>query len=91
MVRLFATREWRNQPLASMKFQAGRLLATPGALRAIEEAGDKPATFLMRHLSGDWGELEAEDVRENELSLREGLRLLSAYRLADGTKILDYH
>jgi hypothetical protein len=31
--------------------------------------------------------LEAEDVRENELGLREGLRLLSAYRLADGTKI----
>ena len=70
-----------------MKFKLGRLLATPGALRAIEEAGDDPATFLLRHLSGDWGELGAEDVLENEQSLKEGFRLLSAYRLKNGTKI----
>jgi hypothetical protein len=70
-----------------MKFQLGRLLATPGALRAMEEAGDNPAAFLLRHMSGDWGDLGAKDVRENEFSLQQDLRLLSAYRLADGTKI----
>ncbi|MBL9204261.1 MAG: hypothetical protein JNN01_04205, partial [Opitutaceae bacterium] len=33
---------------------------------------------LARHARGDWGELPPEDVEENELSLKEGYRLLSA-------------
>jgi hypothetical protein len=70
-----------------MKFEPGRILATPGALRAMEEAGDDPASFVFRHLAGDWGELDAEDIRENEFSLVNGFRLLSAYRLSNGTKI----
>jgi len=70
-----------------MKFEPGRILATPGALRAMEEAGDDPASFLARHLNGDWGELDPEDVRENEFSLEHGFRLLSAYTLSNGTKI----
>ena len=43
--------------------------------------------LLARHLSGDWGEVCAEDAKENEFSLQHGFRLLSAYRLSDGTKI----
>lgn len=70
-----------------MKFEPGRIVSTPGALRAMEEAGESPASFLTRHLSGDWGELDPEDIRENELSLAHGFRLLSAYRLSSGTKI----
>ena len=35
--------------------------------------------FLQRHFAGDWGDLDDEDKQENELSLREGYRLLSAY------------
>jgi hypothetical protein len=70
-----------------MKFEPGRIVSTPGALRAMEEAGDDPAFFLARHLAGDWGELDAEDVKENEFSLANGFRLLSAYRLSNGTKI----
>ncbi len=38
-------------------------------------------------MGADWGELSEEDVAENELSLREGFRLLSAYRTAKGQKI----
>jgi hypothetical protein len=70
-----------------MKFNPGQIVATPGALRAMEEAGVSPASLLARHLSGDWGELDAEDIRENEFSLVHGFRLLSAYRLSNGTKI----
>jgi hypothetical protein len=36
---------------------------------------------------GDWGDLDEEDRRENERSLEDGCRLLSAYHLRDGTKI----
>ncbi len=43
--------------------------------------------FLQRHAAGDWGEVDAHDKAENEYSLQQGFRLLSAYRLADGTKI----
>jgi hypothetical protein len=39
---------------------------------------------LARHAEGDWGDLCEEDKKENELSLREGFRLLSAYKSASG-------
>jgi hypothetical protein len=41
---------------------------------------------LSRHSRGDWGDVGDADREENELSLREGFRLLSAYRAANGTK-----
>lgn len=69
------------------KFTLGQLVATPGALAAVEQSGDNLGSFIRRHVQGDWGELCADDIRENEFSLQNGLRLLSAYRLKDGTKI----
>ena len=69
------------------KFPLGRVVATPGALRAIAAAGHRPQEFLHRHEQGDWGELDKEDCRENERSLKDDCRLLSAYRLRDGNKI----
>ena len=70
-----------------MKFEPGQIVSTSGALHAMKEAGDNPASLLLRHVSGDWGELDAHDIQENEFALEHGLRLLSAYRLSDGTKI----
>jgi hypothetical protein len=69
------------------KFPLGQVVATPGALDALEQAGQSPLEFVDRHAQGDWGELSESDRQENEFSLREGFRLLSAYRLDDGTKI----
>ena len=68
-------------------FQLGQVVATPGALEALKAAGDDPAAYLNRHAGGDWGELDEADKRENELSVARGLRLLSAYRLSNDTKI----
>lgn len=68
-------------------FPLGRILATPGAMAAFESSGDQPLDFLLRHASGDWGDLSPEDIRENELSVQHGWRILSAYKLSDGTKI----
>lgn len=78
-----------NQPKAAKppRFSLGQVVATPGALAALEEAGQMPHEFLVRHMTGDWGsELSEEDVQENEFSLEHGLRLLSAYRTAKGEK-----
>jgi hypothetical protein len=71
----------------SAKFPLGQVVATPGALGALQATGQSPMTFLQRHSQGDWGELDQEDVAENEFSLVNGLRLLSAYSLSGGTRI----
>lgn len=69
------------------KFPLGRFVATPGAIEALERNQQSPTIFVRRHVRGDWGDLEAEDVKENEVSLINELRLLSAYTLTDGTRI----
>jgi hypothetical protein len=69
------------------KFTLGRIVATPGALKAIEEANQNPFEFIQRHQAGDWGELCEEDKRENKFSVRNGFRILSAYRTRTGVKI----
>ena len=45
-------------------FPLGQIVATPGALAALERAKQPPTSFLARHASGDWGELEPADVTE---------------------------
>jgi hypothetical protein len=69
---------------ANIRFQLGQLLITPRAAEALRENGSEPMEFIRRHATGDWGELDADDVRENELALEQGLRLLSSYRLPSG-------
>jgi hypothetical protein len=70
------------------KFVPGVLLATPGASEAFERNGQMPFEFLQRHINGDWGsELCQEDRLLNDQALIDGSRLLSAYRLKDGTKL----
>jgi len=68
-------------------FPVGRIVATPGALTALQAAGQTPHEFLARHLRKDWGDLSAEDWQENELSLRAGFRLLSVYHTKLGEKL----
>ena len=65
-------------------FPLGRVVATPGALAALEKAGQQPLDFLARHVHGDWGDLCDEDRNENRLSLEQGFRLLSSYPTCAG-------
>jgi hypothetical protein len=69
------------------RFHPGEVVATPGALAALEASGESLLSYLERHLSGDWGDVDAGDAQENELSLKHGWRLLSAYTLKSGAKI----
>lgn len=73
--------------MSGIKFSPGSIVATPGALEAFRASGEEPLPFLQRHLTGDWGELDEHDCRENELSFEHGWRILSCYRLSDGTRI----
>ena len=70
-----------------MLFQLGRVVATPGALAALEKAEQEPREFIERHANGDWGDVPEEDKRENALSLQHGFRILSAYTTSAGDQI----
>ena len=65
----------------------GRLLATPGALKALEAANLPADLYLERHGSADWGDLDEDDKRANDRALEGGGRLLSAYVLPTGRKL----
>ena len=69
------------------KFPLGQVVATPGALEALAEAGQTPEFFLAKHASGDWGEVCDGDKRLNDEALVNGERLLSAYRTLKGVRI----
>jgi hypothetical protein len=69
------------------KFDLGQLVMTLGANQAMQEAQQVPLEFLLRHKHGDWGELCAEDRRENERALRVGSRLLSSYHTRHDEKL----
>ena len=73
--------------MANARFPLGRTVATPGALEALVRAGETPLPYLVRHVAGDWGDLDQDDKAENESAIENGFRILSAYRLADDTKI----
>jgi hypothetical protein len=67
--------------------ELGRVVATPGVLQALSEAGETPAELLTRHQGGDWGVVPEEDKNLNDKALDEGLRVLSAYNLRTGVKV----
>jgi hypothetical protein len=60
-----------------------RIIATPGALKLLEEVGEDPLRYLVRHSSSDWGDLEEDDRRENERSLKHGWRIVSSYPVGE--------
>lgn len=68
-------------------FRLGQIVGTPGAVDAIKDAQQDPVELLLRHVTGDWGDLDDEDKKENELSVKEGFRILSAYKLETGMKV----
>ena len=74
----------QNQP---QLFPLGQIVATPGALEALESSLQTPAEFLTRHARGDWGDLSADDIAENEFSIKTGCRLLSSYLTASGQRL----
>jgi hypothetical protein len=53
----------------------------PARLARWAVKASAPNALLQRHVTGDWGELSEEDRRENELSIKEGLRIFSAHKL----------
>ena len=68
-------------------FPLGNIYLTIGAQEALEDSNQQPLEFLSRHQKGDFGIICEDDKKENELSIKEGFRILSAYRTAKGEKL----
>jgi hypothetical protein len=64
-------------------FQLGAVVMTQGAKRLMEELELDPAHYLARHVTGDWGDLSADDKKENDYSVTRSLRIFSAYGTGD--------
>jgi hypothetical protein len=58
-------------------FPLGQLVITRNAAGRLTP--EEIVEGVVRHARGDWDDVSPEDAAENELSLRAGLRLLSAY------------
>ena len=77
MRRVFGTARY------PVRFELGRVVATPAALAVLEEAVVEPVELLRRHHAGDWGFVPAEDARENERSVQRGYRIISSYPVGE--------
>lgn len=72
------------------KFSLGQMVLTRGVNDKVaddEDFAKLVTTGLARHATGDWGDISADDVIENDFSLTRHLRLLSAYETKDLPKI----
>ena len=76
--------------LTTRLFETGQIVSSRGVFEKMREYPHF-AQFvnesLQRHIRGDWGDLGQEDKQENELSLKEGYRLLSVYEREGLSKI----
>lgn len=63
-------------------FRLGRIVATRGVLAHLEHHGVVADPFLRRHVTGDWGDVPAEDAKSNQLAVQHGARILSSYEVA---------
>lgn len=77
----------------NLKFSLGRVVATPGAIDALQDAEQTPDHFLDLHVSGVWGDLGEEDRQANERAVaheddpEKRSRVFSAYRTGKSVKL----
>ena len=62
---------------ATYLFPLGKIVATAHALHSL--TNEEMIRALGRHQSGDWGDLDEDDMVANKSSLSHGGRILSAY------------
>ena len=73
--------------LTNPLFQLGEVVATPGAIAAMQHHHVTPQQLLQRHVSGDWGSVPPEDAKANDFAVENGERILSSYRIGEYTRV----
>lgn len=64
-------------------FPLGKLFITPGAMAACATFPMPPLVLLVRHASGDWAEMSADDQEANRKATTDGSRIFSAYQYGE--------
>jgi hypothetical protein len=72
---------------SSILFSLGSIYLTIGAQEALDESNQLPNEFLEMHQKGNWGIVCKDDWRENDFSVKNGFRILSAFKTAQGVKL----
>ena len=67
------------QKKRNARFPLGELVITPNAAAKLDAI--QALTFLIRHESGDWGDVCEEDRETNDRALKEGSMLFSVYEV----------
>ena len=73
-------------------FPLGRVVITTNLQAKLRETNPECweaelIGLISRHTSGDWGDLDEEDKRQNDLALVRGFRIFSAYETGSGVMI----
>jgi hypothetical protein len=71
-------------------FPLGQIVATPGALEALRDQQcphETTLNLIVRHATGDWGNVDVEDREANDRSVEDGTRILSSYDLDGGGRV----
>jgi hypothetical protein len=75
----------------NIRFPLGKMMMTAGVNDKVTddaEFAEFVTKSLARHITGDWGDLCAEDKTENEMALKAGnLRIFSVYEKPNLPKI----
>jgi hypothetical protein len=64
-----------------LRFHLGELTATPEAMARAHAAGLEVVAAVLRHLGGDWGDVDGATRDRNNAAMATGGCLYSAYRL----------
>ena len=70
------------------KFDLGNTCMTTGANEVLQALQIEPILLLMRHVSGDWGDMPESDKAQNNRAVKNGGgRIFSAYPLSPEIKV----
>ncbi|MFW6184986.1 MAG: hypothetical protein ACOC8X_14400 [Chloroflexota bacterium] len=69
-----------DEPSQERLFELGHVVMTEGAASLNVDF----SPWLAMHAGGKWGELDAFDQRQNDIAVKEGTRILSAYDVPIG-------
>lgn len=61
--------------ISSMRL--GRVVVTPNIRAKLTQYQLTP--LLARHVSGDWGDVDIDDMRSNDAAVKDGDRVMSIY------------
>lgn len=68
-------------------FPLGILVCTSGVDQLVQEGLLDPLVYVFRHLSGDWGDMDEDDIASNASAIELGRRIVSSYQIVPSIKI----